>query len=225
MTWHVLVVEDDPNIHHLLTEKLRLEGFEVTGAYNGQSAIDLVEVVGLPHLAVVNLTLPDMDGLQLVRHFSQRGVPVIATADDARAAALESLQWGDDFMRKPVDPEELAARIRRVLSRIVDYSYAGRRIIDVDERVQLDYVNNCLIVEGEKMHLTPIEGQLLHTLMLYKGQVVDSRTLIARVWGAGAVYDDTLRVHIHRLRHKLEADPRNPKHIVTERGVGYSFRA
>ena len=136
---------------------------------------------------------------------------------------LKSLQWADDYIRKPFEPAELSARIRRVLSRVADFGYARNPVIAIGERVKLNYARRSLQVDGENVALTPIESRLLHTLMLHKGQVVDGRTLITRVWNNDTVYEDTLRVHIHRLRQKLEVNPHKPQHIVTERGVGYSF--
>jgi DNA-binding response OmpR family regulator len=226
MCWHILLVEDNPEDQRTLIGKLRLEGFEVKSVYDGRSALDFVGQEGLPHLAVVDISPPDVDGLELARILSQKGAPVIVTAaDGSPETAIKSLRWADDFMRKPVAPEELAARITRVLSRVIDYSYARSPVIRIDERMQFDHTNNRLVVEEEPVQLTPIESRLLHTLVRHKGQVVDCRTLLARVWTSDDIYEDTLRVHIHRLRRKLEADPRHPKHILTQRGIGYSFHA
>ena len=226
MGWLILIVEDNPNNQRTLIGKLRLQGFEVESVYDGRSALDFIGKEGLPHLAVVDISLPDVDGLELARILSQKGAPVIVTAADGSSeTAIKSLLWADDFMRKPVAPEELAARIKRVLSRVIDWSYARSPVIRIDERVQFDHTNNGLVVEEELVKLTPIESRLLHTLVRHKGQVVDSRTLLARVWSSDDIFEDTLRVHIHRLRRKLEADPRHPKYILSERGIGYLFHA
>jgi DNA-binding response OmpR family regulator len=110
-----------------------------------------------------------------------------------------------------------------VLSRIVDFDYARSPLIRVDERVAVDFGNSKLVVENRPVMLTPTEANLLHILLRNAGRVVTSDMLIARVWPADEVYEDTLRVHMHRLRRKIEADVRHPKYIQTERGVGYRF--
>lgn len=225
--WHILIVEDDPDIHEMLTEKMRSAGYEAQNVYDAQGALDLIEREGLPHLAVIDIKLPDseMDGLDLAKNLYERNVPIIIiTAYDSPDTVLDSLKVADDYVRKPFEPTELVARIRRVLSRVANFGYARSPLLDVDDRVQFDYTNNALVVGGESIGLTPIESRLLHTLLQHRGQVVDGRTLISRVWNSDNIYEDTLRVHIHRLRSKLESDPRNPAYIMTERGVGYSFQ-
>lgn len=224
--WHIMVVEDDPGIYRLLNDKLRQAGFEVSNLEDAQSALDLIKREGLPHLAIVDIRLPDpeLDGIALSKQLNARGVPIIIiTAFDSPQTVLDSLRWADDYVRKPFDGDEVVARIRSVLSRIADYSYARSPLLDIDERVKFDFSNNNLVVDGQPVGLTPIESRLLHTLMQHTGHVVDGRTLIARVWNSDNIYEDTLRVHIHRLRSKLEIDPRHPRYVVTERGVGYSF--
>jgi DNA-binding response OmpR family regulator len=136
---------------------------------------------------------------------------------------IKSLDRADDAVGSSVKAVELAARILRILGRFTDHSYAGNPILEIDQRLKVDYTSNSLIVEGNQTPLTPIESRLLHTLMKYRGHVVDSRTLLLRVWSSDEAYEDTLRVHIHRLREKLEVDPHHPKYIHIDRGVGYSF--
>lgn len=227
-SWHILIVEDDKDIHRMLDDNLQISGFEVDGVYDAKSALDFIEREGLPHLAIIDIRLPgNMDGIALAKEITQRSVPVIIiTAFDSPKTVLDSLSFADDYIRKPFKSvDEVTARVRRVLSRISDFSYARSPLLDVDERVQFDYTNNALVIEGQDTKLTPIESRLLHTLMQHRGNVVDGRSLIARVWSSDNIYEDTLRVHIHRLRSKLEVDPRHPKYIITERGIGYSFAA
>jgi DNA-binding response OmpR family regulator len=226
--WHILIVDDNRSIHDQLSGELRNAGFEVTNLYDGRSALDFIEREGLPHLAVIDYRLPDrdLDGVALAKKLFTRNLPIIVvTAYDTVELALESLRVADDYVRKPFHPPEMVARIRRVLSRIANFNYARKPLVHVDERVQVDYTGNFLIVDGEQIALTPIESRLLHTLMQHKGRVVDGKTLIARVWNSDTIYEDTLRVHIHRLRSKLEVNPRKPKYILTERGIGYSFHS
>lgn len=224
--WHIMVVEDDKDIQRLLTDNLQQAGFDVASYYDAHSALDSIESEGLPHLAIIDIRLPDtdMDGLDLSEDLTERSVPVIIiTAFDSPKTVLDSLSRADDYVRKPFVPDEVTARVKRVLSRIGDFSYAQSPLLDIDNRVQFDYTNNNLVIEGERVNLTPIESRLLHTLMQHRGNVVDGRSLISRVWTSDNIYEDTLRVHIHRLRSKLEVDPRHPKYIMTERGIGYSF--
>jgi DNA-binding response OmpR family regulator len=226
--WHILIVDVDRDIHRMLNEKLRSAGLEVTNAYDGQRALDSIDREGLPHLAIIDIELPDTgrDGLDLAKDLFTRSVPIImTTTHHTPQKALESLRVADDYVRKPLEPDEIVARVRRILSRISDFSYARSPLLEIDDRLQFDYANQALIVDGKPVSLTPIESRLLHTLMQNKGRVVDSRTIIARVWNSDNIFEDTLRVHIHRLRAKLELDPRHPKYILTERGVGYSFHS
>jgi DNA-binding response OmpR family regulator len=224
--WHILVVEDDPKTQRVLSDKLQVAGYNVSIVGNSQAALDEIQRDGLPHLAVVDIRLPESDtgGLDLAAELYKRNVPIIMiTAFDSPQTVLNSLAVADDYIRKPFEPDELIARVKRVLSRVSDFSYARSPLLDIDSRVQFDYTNNALIISGKPIGLTPIESRLLHTLMQNKGHVVDGRTLISRVWSSDNIYEDTLRVHIHRLRSKIETDPRNPNYILTERGVGYSF--
>jgi DNA-binding response OmpR family regulator len=145
-------------------------------------------------------------------------------AENSATAAVQSLQRADDFVRLPVAPAEVAARIRSILRRISNFGYASSPVVAIDERLQLDYRHRAIIVAGEQIGLTPTECSLLSVLMLHRGRVVDSRTLILRTWTRTDIYEDTLRVHIHRLRQKLEPDPRKPAYLLTERAVGYRFR-
>ena len=115
------------------------------------------------------------------------------------------------------------ARIKRVLLRFGDFEYANEPVLHVDERLSIDFGNGRIVGEGTEISLTRTEASLLHVLVRNKGHVVPSRTLIGRVWPAREIFEDTLRVHIHRLRRKVEADLSNPKYIRTERGMGYSF--
>lgn len=225
MAQHILIVTGEPSSHSGLIDRLRLEGYQTTTLRDGQSAIDLVADQGLPHLAVLEPAWPKTKGLELARHLTARGVPVILMAENSGHTAVESLQWADDFVRLPVDPQEMVARIRGVLRRIPDHGYADQPMLIIDERLSVNYRTNMLIIEGDIVRLSPIESRLFHLLLWHRGRTVDYRTFLLRVWPTGGVYEDTLRVHMHRLRAKLEVDPRRPKYIVTQRAMGYAFRA
>jgi DNA-binding response OmpR family regulator len=222
---HILIVTGDPTSQSRLIDALRLEGYQTTTLRDGKSAIDLVADQGLPHLAVIEPAWPGTKGLELSSHLTSRSVPVILMAENSAQTAIESLLWADDFVRLPVDPQEIVARIQVVLRRVSDQRYAEDPLRVIDNRLSIDYRSNALIVEGKAVHLTSIESRLLHLLLWHRGSTVDYRTFLLRIWPAGGVYEDTLRVHMHRLRAKLEIDPRKPKYIVTQRAMGYSFRA
>ena len=113
--WHILIVEDDPDIHEMLAEKMRSAGYEAQNVYDAQSALEVIEREGLPHLAVIDIKLPDseMDGLDLAKNLYERNVPIIIiTAYDSPDTVLDSLKVADDYVRKPFEPTELVARIR-----------------------------------------------------------------------------------------------------------------
>jgi DNA-binding response OmpR family regulator len=223
----ILVVDDDEAIQQSLYEILTKAGFEVTLASDGLGTQQSIERQGLPHLMLVDLNLPDTRGLALCQQlFEQVGLPIIVITGFRNFSAAESLEFADDFVRKPFDHDELVMRVRRVLSRIVDFSYANSPTIKISDRLSVDLANQTVLVEGERRRLTPTENAILSILLKYRGQVVDADTLVARIWHSdiSAIDDrDSLRVHIHRLRQKIEPDPNTPQIIVTERGVGYCF--
>jgi DNA-binding response OmpR family regulator len=223
--WTALVVEDDENFSEPVCHRLTVEGFDVTLVPDGRSALAHVERHGLPHIAVIDLILPDMDGTEVCRRLRRNvELPIVIISDrDDEASVLKGMEYADHYLTKPLYPSHLAKLAKRLLSRVSDYSYANGPIVEVNERLSLDYSNSHVIVEGKPVHLTPIEKALLQALIGRRGRVVGSAALILNVWGSNEVYEDTLRVHIHRLRQKIETDPRNPQLIVTKRGVGYSF--
>ena len=223
--WTALVVEDDEDFSELVCHSLTAEGFDVTLVPDGLSALTHVERHGLPHIAVVDLVLPNMDGIEVCRRLRKKAqLPVIIISGrDDEASVLKGMDYADHYLTKPFYPSYLAKLAKRLLSRVSDYSYTHGPVVEVNERLALDYSNSHVLVEGEPVHLTPTEKALLQALFERRGRVVESATLILCVWGSNEVYEDTLRVHIRRLRKKIEADPGNPQLIVTKRGVGYSF--
>jgi len=132
-------------------------------------------------------------------------------------------KYAEDFIVKPFELRELEARIQVVLARMPSLDYASEPIIHIDDHLSIDFAHNRIVVSGKSYTLTPTESILLHVLLRRAGQVVENRTLTARVWPTEEVYEDTLRVHMHRLRRKLESDSHHPHYIRTERGVGYMF--
>jgi DNA-binding response OmpR family regulator len=222
----VLLIEDDVNINKLITEYLTKHGYEVTAVTDGPDALDHVKSHGLPHIALVDLALPSMHGFELSGKLKgMADVPIIfvTSTGDTDTIVQGLRKYAEDFIVKPFELRELEARIQVVLARMPSLDYASEPMIQVDNNLSIDFAHNRIIVNGRAMGLTPTESVLLHVLLRNAGRVVENRMLIARVWPTEDVYEDTLRVHMHRLRRKLEADSHHPHYIRTERGIGYMF--
>ncbi|MBI5957271.1 MAG: response regulator transcription factor [Chloroflexi bacterium] len=220
------VVEDDPEILELICETFREEGYEVTGFNDARPLLRHVTRYGLPHLALVDLGLPSMDGFALIRHLQELGdLPIIiVTNQKDEHVVIEGLEsYADDYVLKPFNVRELVARARRVLSRIPNYYYALPPVVRVDDWLSIDFGNGSLLVSGESIKLTPTEASLLHVLIRHAGRMVAAETLMARAWPGQFVNGETLRVHLHRLRRKIEPDAQHPRYIVTVPGNGYCF--
>lgn len=224
----ILLIEDNDENKLLFTVHLEGEGYEVFAFASGEAALDHVQTMGLPHLALIDLKLPLMSGFDVSARLKMMAdVPIIIiTGNRETGTVVEALQrYAEDFIVKPLNLDELSARIAVVLARIPTLDYATAPIIHVDARLSIDFAHNRIQVDGVSEVITPTESILLYILIRTPGIAVESRVLIARVWGKQdvVVSADTLRVHIHRLRKKIEVDPQNPAYIVTDRRVGYVF--
>lgn len=222
----VLMVEDDTNVSKLITDYLTKSGYDVTGFSDGPEALEYVRQRGLPHIALVDLSLPSMHGFELANKLkSMADVPIIfVTSTGDKETIVQGLKkYAEDFIVKPFELRELEARIQVVLARMPSFDYASEPIIRVDDHLNIDFAHNRIVINGKTTGLTPTESILLHVLLRNAGRVVENRMLIARVWPSENVFEDTLRVHMHRLRRKLESDSHHPHYIRTERGVGYMF--
>lgn len=224
----ILVVDDDPDILGLVSAKLDRAGFDVLTASSGQQALDMVERRGLPHLAIVDLMMPGMSGFDFCQTVQQyTDLPVIMlTAIDEEETVIRGIQhFAEDYVTKPFSPRELVARVERVLRRIGDYGYALKPVITVDEQLAVDFTHQRVTVDGQSRDLTPTETKILYILMRNAGRTVTTDFLLRRLWPFEEVFEDTLRVHVHRLRQKVEPAPSQPRYVITERGLGYSFPA
>lgn len=224
----VLVVDDDPKIRRLVELKLDHAGFEVFVAASGQEALDIISRRGLPHLAIVDIMMPGMNGFEfceIVQEFSDLPVVLLTAVDDEETIIRGIERFAEDYVVKPFSPRELLARVQRVLRRIGDFAYTLDPVTRVDDRLGVDFAHQQAIVEGQRIDLTPTETKLLYILMRNAGRTVTTEFLLRRLWPLEEVFEDTLRVHVHRLRQKMEADPRKPRYIVTERGLGYRFES
>ena len=222
----ILVIDDDPLILQLVSDKLDRAGFEVLTASSGQQALELLERSGLPHLAIVDINMPGMDGFEfcrIVQAYADLPVIMLTAVDEEETIIRGIEQFAEDYITKPFSPRELLARTQRVLRRIGDFAYALEPITTVDDRLAVSFSRQQAIVDDEPIALTPTETKLLYILMRNAGRTVTTDFLLYRLWPLEEVFEDTLRVHIHRLRKKIQGSVREPQYITTERGVGYRF--
>lgn len=230
MTSHaqtVLVVDDDPGIRALVRPHLQAAGFEVVTAESTDEALRLMAQHGLPHLAIVDINMPGRDGLELCREvhrYSDLPIIMLTAVDDEKTAVRAIQDFAEDYVTKPFRPLELAARVSRVLNRIGDFSYAAARELVIDDELTLDFAECRATLRGDLVPLTATETKILHILVRRAGRAVPTSYMLRRLWPGGDVFEDTLRVHVHRLRHKIEPEPSHPTYLLTERGVGYCFR-
>ncbi len=222
----LLAVEDDPDILRVIRAELERAGFEVWPAQSAEDALALIEKRGLPHLILVDILLPGMNGLALAQRLHEwSDLPVVMLTSvgeaDTVVQAIES--FAEDYIRKPFNPRELVARIDRVCRRIGDFGYTLQPVVRVDDRLSVDFAHQRALVEGTPVPLTATESKLLYVLMRQAGRVVATDFLLRRLWPSDEVFEDTLRVHVHRLRAKIEPAPGRPRYVLTERGSGYLF--
>jgi two-component system, OmpR family, KDP operon response regulator KdpE len=220
----VLVVDDEPQIVRALRVVLRDAGFEAVPAETGSEALDLA-AVRPPEAAIVDLVLPDVNGVEVtrrLREWSEMPILVLSAVGDEeqKVRALEA--GADDYITKPFGTRELVARLQAALRRAGRGE--GEPSIEVDG-LEIDLAARVVRRDGEPVHLTPIEFDLLRTLARNRGRLMTHRKLLAEVWGPEYVNDiQPLRTHIARLRAKIEPeDLDGPRYIVTDPGVGYRF--
>lgn len=222
----ILVVDDEADVRNLVRRRLEFAGFDVDTAADGARALERVRQA-IPDLAIVDLRMPGMDGFEFCRQLRSFGdIPVILLSgvDDPETKATGLEAWAEDYVTKPFDGRELIARVRRVLARFGQADRRDRAEVAIDDRLRVSFTHRWVERDGVRSALTPIEGRLLHILIRNRGQIVPTETLLARAWGpTEEAYAEGLRVHIRRLRAKLEPDPNHPCYLKTERGVGYRF--
>jgi two-component system KDP operon response regulator KdpE len=223
----VVAVEDDPQIRRFLRTGLESHGFDVHEAETGAAGV--AEAANRrPDLVILDLGLPDMDGVEVVRKIREwSALPVIvlsarATETD-KVAALDA--GADDYLTKPFGLGELLARIRVALRHAQGAAQDKGGVFEV-AGLKVDLAHRRVHVDGREVHLTPIEYRLLAALVKHAGKVLTHRQLLKDVWGPAYVErSHYLRVHMAALRHKLEADPARPRFLLTEAGVGYRLAA
>jgi two-component system KDP operon response regulator KdpE len=222
----ILVVDDEERMVRFIRLNLEHDGFQVSEAFNGKEAIQKIRDV-TPDLILLDVMMPDIDGfevLETVREVSQ--VPVIMlTAKGEEDDRVRGLELGaDDYVTKPFSPRELVSRVKAVLRRTEGVTGSMHGLIEVDDRLKIDFDRREIWLEGKLVKLRPTEYRMLYHLVQNAGWVVTHDQLLTKVWGYE--YRDEphyVRLYINYLRQKLEANPSEPKYILTERGVGYRF--
>ncbi|MDY6873351.1 MAG: response regulator transcription factor [Chloroflexota bacterium] len=224
--YRILVVDDEKRMVGFIRLNLEQDGFVVVEAFNGTEALDRLRD-SLPDLILLDVMMPDIDGfevLRMIREISQ--VPVIMlTAKEEEDDKVKGLELGaDDYITKPFSPRELVSRIKAVLRRGGTFEEDEEGVIEVDDRLKIDFGRREVWVDGELVKLRPTEYRLLYHLVRNAGWVLTHDQILTKVWGYE--YRDEphyVRLYINYLRKKIEEDPSNPKYILTERGVGYRF--
>jgi len=222
----ILVVDDEERMLRFIRLNLEHDGFQVIEAAKGHEALDKMRT-GMPDLILLDVMLPDLDGfevLKMVREISN--IPIIMlTAKGEEDDRVKGLELGaDDYVTKPFSPRELVSRVKAVLRRVESEGSGEEEVIEVDDRLKIDFNRREIWVEDELVKLRPTEYRLLYHLVQNAGWVLTYDQILSRVWGYE--YRDEphyVRLYINYLRQKLEKDPTKPKYILTERGVGYRF--
>jgi DNA-binding response OmpR family regulator len=226
-TYKILVVDDNYSLQRMVSTALEKEGFQVQTVSSGEEALDHIQRFGLPHLALVDIHMPlGMNGLELceaILAFSDLPI-IMLTAVDENDTIIQSIDhYAEDYITKPFNPGELAARIRRVIRRIGDFAYTLNTETVVDDHLSVSFPFQRIRLDGTEVQLTPTETKLLYILMRNSGQIVTTDFILRRLWPMETVYEDRLRVYVHRLRKKLGYETGQPCYITSQRGIGYSF--
>lgn len=223
----ILVVEDEPEIRRFLRSALGAEGYRVVEAENGARGI-VDAGTHKPDLAIVDLGLPDMDGVEVIRQIrAWSPMPIIVLSARAREQAkIEALDAGaDDYVTKPFGVGELLARLRVALRHSARTAAGGTAVVRFG-KTEVNLESRQVVRAGQEVHLTPIEFRLVACLSQHLGMVVTHRQLMRLVWGpAHSEHTHYLRIYMKQLREKLEENPVRPSHLLTESGVGYRLVA
>jgi DNA-binding response OmpR family regulator len=223
----VLVVDDEPRMVEFITMNLELEGLRVVKAVNGYEALEKA-TRDMPDLVLLDIMMPDMDGFETLEKLRENSsVPVIfLSAKGEEFDRIRGLDLGaDDYITKPFSPRELVSRIRAVLRRTEPGASASGSEIVVDDELRINFDQRRVIVRGQEIRLRPTEYRLLYQLVTNAGKLLTHETLLSRVWGTEYRDEDQyVRLYITYLRQKIEKDPKNPRYILSERGLGYRFK-
>ena len=220
----ILIVEDEQPIRRLLRTSLTSQGFQVAEAADGRQALAEI-AAGEPDLIILDLGLPDIQGHELIGAIRDQGssvpIVVLSSRTDERGK-VEALDLGaDDYVTKPFGTDELLARIRAALRHRLQQQ--GERPVFRSGDLSVDLVRRIVSVRDAEIKLSPKEYDILRMLVAHAGKVLTHRMLLNEVWG-GETDVQYLRIYIRQLRQKIEANPEQPQHILTETGVGYRLK-
>ena len=230
-SYRILVADDDPSIVHLIETALKQNGYYVLKAYNGTAACELA-LAHHPHLIIMDIMMPECNGiLATIRIRQNSNVPILMLSAKAegsdRVIGLEA--GADDYLVKPFYQQELLARVKALLRR--DHDLGSIRDAQQDSlisvgAVALDTVKKLLIVRGEEVRLTATEYKILQVMMSNPGRVYSAEEIYERVWDSEAfAVENTVMIHIRRIREKFELNPRKPEYLKVVWGIGYVFEA
>jgi two-component system KDP operon response regulator KdpE len=222
----ILLIEDDSQIRRFLRTTLTNHGYRLIESTSGQDGLRQVASQH-PDLIILDLGLPDMDGLEVTEHLREwTMIPILVlSARDKEGDKVKALDLGaDDYLTKPFGVEELLARIRVSLRHLQHAMHLETPVFTL-EQLRVDLEHRQVYVDDTQVHLTPIEYKLLTVLIRYAGKVVTQRQLLKEIWGPSYSKETHyLRIYMGQLRHKLEADPARPRFLITEPGVGYRLK-
>jgi len=220
----ILVIEDDPQIRRVLSTSLEAYGYEVHKAESGRLGLKLA-TKHQPDLIILDLGLPDVDGLDLIRSLRSRATQeiLVLSARGMEEVKVRALDLGaDDYLTKPFGVFELLARVRVALRRARQDSKPEESVVLTSVGVTIDLTRRQVSRNGEEIHLTPTEFRLIETLVRHGGKILTHEQLLTEVWGQGHEKDTQyLRIYLGGLRKKLEPNPAQPKLLLTVPGVGY----
>ena len=223
----ILIVEDDDDFSYLLSEHLHDTGYRCLFARDGVEALRIFEQ-SHPDLILLDVMMPRMDGMEVCRHIRQTSdVPIIIVSCRTRELdKVRGLELGaDDYITKPISHREFVARVQAALRRS-NRPISAKPVVQVDGRLTVDRARGEVLVDGQAVDLSPTEYKLLSYFLDHPGHLLTHQSLLTQVWGwEYAEETGYLKVHIHNLRKKIEPDPACPCYIVTERGLGYRFKA
>lgn len=223
----ILLIEDEPQMRRFLRVTLQAHGYRLIEASSGQEGL-IEGTTRNPDVILLDLGLPDMDGIEIARRFREWSeVPIIIiSAREQEEDKVKALDAGaDDYLTKPFGAGELLARIRVALRHKAMQSAGQKDPIFIVDELKVDLASRQVFIKGEEIHLTPIEYRLLSVLIKYAGRVVTHRQLLKEVWGP--VYTDQqqyLHVYMAQLRKKIESDPARPRLLINEPAVGYRLK-
>jgi len=225
----ILVIDDDPTFVRLVEQVLTRKGYEVLSADSGEKGLRLL-FVHRPDIVLLDVVMPGMDGWQTcsrIRDISDIPIIMLTGKQKSEEDKVRGLDYGaDEYLIKPVGSKELVARVRAILRRaeLPSSPEAGRGISYSDGFLTVDIAQRKVIVNGERVRLTPTEFRLLALLLQNARRILTHKQLLEGVWGWEYIDDlDYVRIYIWHLRQKIEPDPTQPKYIITEPGVGYCF--